>query len=195
MTPFMDVIKQMFGAQPPTVGKTGPESRATPESPDPVVAPTKTGAAGVALIKQFEGCHKPIGQGRFRAYPDPGTGGKPITIGWGSTTDADGKPIAVGTVWTQAQCDEQLVRDLARFEREVARAIDGKPTTQNQFDAMVSFHYNTGAIARSTLLAKHRAGDYAGAANEYLRWNKAGGRVLPGLSRRRAAERALYLKP
>lgn len=171
------------------------QTRVVPESPDPVVPPTKTGAAGVALIKQFEGCHKPIGQGRFRAYPDPGTGGKPYTIGWGSTTDADGKPIVPGTVWTQEQCDAQLVRDLARFEREVARAVDGRPTTQNQFDAMVSFHYNTGAIGRSTLLAKHRAGDCSGAADEFLRWNKAAGRVLPGLTRRRAAERALYLKP
>lgn len=170
------------------------ETRIVPESPDPVIAPTKTGAAGVALIKQFEGCHKPIGQKRFRAYPDPGTGGKPYTIGWGSTTDAEGKPIVPGTVWTQEQCDAQLVRDLARFEREVARAVDGKPTTQNQFDAMVSFHYNTGALTRSTLLSKHRAGDYSGAEAEFLRWTRAAGKILPGLVRRRTAEATLYRK-
>ena len=171
------------------------ETRAVPQSPDPIEAPTKTGAAGIAMIKEFEGCHKPVGQRRYRAYPDPGTGGKPYTIGWGSTTDAEGKPINPGTVWTQEQCDAQLVRDLARFEREVIRAIDGAPTTQNQFDAFVSFHYNTGALGRSTLLAKHKAGDHEGAANEFLRWNRAGNKVLPGLSRRRAAERALYVKP
>jgi GH24 family phage-related lysozyme (muramidase) len=171
-----------------------PETRVVPESPDPVKVPTKTGAAGVALIKQFEGCHKPIGQGRFRAYPDPGTGGKPYTIGWGSTTDANGKPIVPGTVWTQAECDAQLIRDLSRFEREVARAVEGVPTTQNQFDALVSFHYNTGAILHCTLTRKHRAGDYAGAQAEFARWNKAGGRILPGLVRRRTAEAALYAK-
>ncbi|MGE8143034.1 lysozyme [Novosphingobium sp. NPDC080210] len=188
----MGLLKKLFGGKPETKCEPAQQARIVPESPDPVKAPTKTGAAGVALIKQFEGCHKPIGQGRFQAYPDPGTGGKPWTIGWGSTTDAEGKPIVPGTVWTQAQCDAQLVRDLARFEREVAQAVAGAPTTQNQFDAMVSFHYNTGAIARSTLLRKHRAGDYAGAQAEYGRWNKAAGKVLAGLTRRRAAEAELY---
>jgi GH24 family phage-related lysozyme (muramidase) len=58
---------------------------------------------------------------------------------------------------------------------------------------MVSFHYNTGAIARATLTQKHRSGDHHGAAKEFARWNRAGGRVLKGLARRRAAEAELYL--
>ena len=61
-----------------------------------------------------------------------------------------------------------------------------------QFDALVSFHYNTGAIGRATLTKLHRAGDYGGAARQFARWNRAGGRVMVGLTRRRAAEAALY---
>jgi GH24 family phage-related lysozyme (muramidase) len=58
---------------------------------------------------------------------------------------------------------------------------------------MVSFHYNTGAIARATLTRRHIAGDHAGAAREFARWNRAGGRIMQGLVRRRAAETELYL--
>ena len=100
--------------------------------------------------------------------------------------------IGPATVWTQAQCDARLASDLEHYASEVARAIGGAPTTQAQFDALVSFHYNTGAIHRATLTKKHRAGDYEGAAAEFARWNKAGGRVLKGLVRRRAAEAKLY---
>ncbi|MFL0672473.1 MAG: lysozyme [Erythrobacter sp.] len=152
------------------------------------------GPRGTALIKQFEGCARRRGDGLIEAYPDPGTGGEPWTIGWGAT-GADrfrGGCIRPGTVWTQGQCDARLDEDLARYAAEVARAIRGAPTTQGQFDALVSFHYNTGAIARATLTKKHIARDYTGAAAEFARWNKAGGRVLRGLTRRRAAEAALY---
>jgi GH24 family phage-related lysozyme (muramidase) len=65
-------------------------------------------------------------------------------------------------------------------------------TTQAQFDALASFHYNTGAIARASLTRKHCAGDHAGAMREFARWVRAGGKVLPGLVRRRAAEASLY---
>lgn len=147
------------------------------------------GPDGIALIKQFEGCARRRGDGRFEAYPDPGTGGAPWTIGWGAT----GPGIIPGTVWTQAECDARLERDLVRYSAEVAAAIGASPTTQPQFDALVSFHYNTGAIARATLTAKHRAGDIEGAAAEFARWNRAGGRVLQGLVRRRTAEATLYL--
>jgi GH24 family phage-related lysozyme (muramidase) len=122
------------------------------------------------------------------AYPDPGTGGDPWTIGWGAT----GEGIGPGTVWTQAQCDARLEQDLARFAQAVDAAIGDAPTTQAQFDALVSFHYNTGAIARATLTNKHIAGDYPGAEAEFAKWVRAGGRVLPGLVRRRAAEAELY---
>lgn len=150
--------------------------------------PRAISADGVALIKRFEGCERRIPGGLVEAYPDPGTGGAPWTIGWGAT----GREIGPGTVWTQAQADARLERDLARYAAEVANAIRGAATTQPQFDALVSFHYNTGAIARATLVRKHLAGEQAGARAEFARWNRAGGRIMRGLARRRAAEAALY---
>jgi lysozyme len=144
--------------------------------------------AGIALIKRFEGCAKQRPDGRVEAYPDPGTGGEPWTIGWGAT----GKGIARGTIWTHAECDARLERDLVRFARDVARAVGDCPTSQSQFDAMVSFHYNTGAIAKATLTKRHKAGDFAGAEAEFGKWVHAGGRRLNGLVRRREAEASLY---
>jgi GH24 family phage-related lysozyme (muramidase) len=149
----------------------------------PAVSP-----AGIALIQQFEGCARRRADGLFEAYPDPGTGGAPWTIGWGAT----GPAIGPETVWTRAECDARLTADVARHAAQVAAAIGSAPTSQCQFDALVSFHYNTGAIARATLTCLHVAGDFAGAASEFARWNRAGGRVLAGLVRRRAAEARLY---
>lgn len=152
--------------------------------------PRAIGAHGIALIKRFEGCAKKRRDGRIEAYPDPGTGGDPWTIGWGAT----GPGIGPGTVWTRESCDARLEADLERYASDVARALGDAPTSQQQFDALVSFHYNTGAIARATLTRKHVAGDFAGAAREFDRWCYAGGRVMKGLARRRAAEAALYRK-
>jgi GH24 family phage-related lysozyme (muramidase) len=147
------------------------------------------GPDGIALIKRFEGCARLRPDGQFEAYPDPGTGGAPWTIGWGAT----GPWIGPGTAWSQAQCDARLEADLVRYAADVTAALAGAATTQHQFDALVSFHYNTGAIARATLTRRHREGDFAVAAMEFARWNRAGGRVLQGLVRRRAAEARLYL--
>lgn len=147
------------------------------------------GPAGVALIKRFESCARPLADGRFAAYPDPGSNsGGPWTIGWGST----GPEIGPGTVWTQAECDARFARDLQRYAGEVAEAIGHAPAAQHQFDALVSFHYNTGAIRRATLIRRHVAGDYAGAKNEFAKWVYNDGRKMAGLVRRRAAEAALY---
>lgn len=154
--------------------------------------PDDVGPDGINLIMQFEGCHRLRSDGAYQAYPDPGTGGAPWTIGWGSTYDFHGKPITPGTIWTRGQCDRKLEIDLQKYADDVARAIGDAPTTQSQFDAMVSFHYNTGAIARATLTRKHIAGDHDGAAKEFARWNKAGGRVMRGLTRRRESEAKLY---
>ncbi len=152
------------------------------------------GPAGIALIKQFEGCARLRADGLIEAYPDPDTGGAPWTIGWGATGQDrfSGSMIGPETRWTQAQCDARLAEDLVRYAADVAAAIGAALTTQSQFDALVSFHYNTGAIARATLTQKHIAGDHAGAAREFARWNRAGGRVMQGLVRRRAAETELY---
>lgn len=155
------------------------------------VQPRHVSDAGIALIKRFEGCARLRPDGRYAAYPDPGTGAAPWTIGWGAT----GRGIGPETVWTREQCDRRLLRDLARYAREVAQAIGAAPTSANQFDAMVSFHYNTGAIARATLTRHHQAGDHRAAEKEFQRWCRAGGRVLPGLVRRRAAEALLYATP
>ncbi len=158
----------------------------------------RIGDAGVAIIKRFEGCARLRRDGLIAAYPDPGTGAEPWTIGWGATglddqtPDTPGDRIGPSTVWTQAQCDARLASDLAHYADDVARAIGDAPTTQAQFDAMVSFHYNTGAIHRATLTKKHKAGDYEGAAAEFARWRHGGGRVLKGLVRRRAEEAKLY---
>lgn len=156
----------------------------------------RIGPEGIALIKRFEGCARLRSDGLIEAYPDPGSGGEPWTIGWGATGAGLelGSRIGPGTVWTQKQCDARLDDDLRRYAREVAAAIGETPTTQNQFDAMVSFHYNTGAIGRATLTKRHVARDYEGAAQEFKRWNKAAGRVLKGLVRRRGEEEKLYRK-
>lgn len=151
-------------------------------------APSMISDRGIALLRTFEGCAKVRRDGLVEAYPDPGSGGDPWTIGWGAT----GHGIARGTVWTQERCDLRLAADLARYSEEVARTLDGAPTTQAEFDALVSFHYNTGAIARATLTKHHRAGRKSAAAAEFARWNRAAGKVLPGLVRRRRAEAALY---
>lgn len=159
----------------------------------PEPTPKVIGRRGIDLIKSFEGCGRRRADGSYEAYPDPGTGGAPWTIGWGATgIGIDGQPIGPGTVWTQAQCDARLASDLDRYARDVAQALAGCPTSQAQFDALVSFHYNTGAIGKATLTRKHKAGDHAGAAREFDRWCYAGGRVMKGLVRRRAAESALY---
>lgn len=150
----------------------------------------QAGPDGEKLIKEFEGFARDIGGGRVHAYPDPGTGGKPWTIGWGST----GPDIGPDTVWTVDQCAARFTEHLRHFSASVAKLLEGAPTSQGEFDAMVSLAYNigTGNFSGSTLLKKHRAGDHAGAALEFAKWNKAAGRVLPGLVRRRAAEAALY---
>jgi lysozyme len=147
-------------------------------------------SACINLVQQFEGCEKKRGDGSFDAYPDPGSGGDPWTIGWGTT----GPDVKKGVTWTQQQCDDRFAQDLNKFAQGVAKVIGGAATTQPQFDAIVSFAYNVGIgnLTKSTLLKKHKDGDYAGAANEFAKWNKAAGKVMKGLTRRRAAEAELY---
>ena len=136
--------------------------------------------AGVRLVQEFEGC-------RLDAYLCPA--GIP-TIGYGAT----GPDIRMGMVWTQEQADARLVEDLARFADGVERLVE-VDLSDNQFAAIVSFAFNVGlgALRDSTLLRKLNAGDYEGAADQFPRWARAGGRLMPGLSRRRLAERALFL--
>lgn len=189
---FFEALRRMKAA--PRTGDVQPAIPRPAPAPEvtssPPCKPAAIGAAGVALIKRFEGCARRRSDGLFEAYPDPATGGAPWTIGWGAT----GRDVTPGLVWTQEQCDARLGRDLTRFAADVARAIGDAPTTPAQFDALVSFHYNTGAITRATLTKLHRSGDFSGVEIEFGKWVHAGGKRLEGLVRRRAAEAALYAK-
>lgn len=139
-------------------------------------------AYAVSLIKKWEGC-------RLEAYPDPATGGAPWTIGYGAT----GPGIAKGVKWTQAQADERLAQDVSRFLRGVQSVVK-RPATDAQIGAMTSLAYNIGvkAFASSTLLRKFNAGDKAGAAAEFPRWNRAAGKVMKGLTNRRLDEQKVF---
>lgn len=131
------------------------------------------------MIKSFEGL-------RLQAYQDAvGV----WTIGYGAT-----RGVKVGMSITKDQAERMLLNDVQRFEPEIQRLVT-TPLSQGQWDALVSFTYNLGAanLESSTLRRLLNAGDYAGATEQFPRWNKAGGRVLPGLVRRRAAERELFL--
>ncbi|HGN9431199.1 TPA: lysozyme [Citrobacter freundii] len=147
----------------------------------------QTSPNGIVLIKKFEGC-------RLTAYPDPGTGSAPWTIGYGWTHPVDGKPVRPGMTIDQAIADRLLKTGLVSYENDVLKLVRVK-LTQGQFDALVSFAYNVGsrALSTSTLLKKLNVGDIKGAADEFLRWNKAGGKVMPGLTNRRKAERDVFL--
>jgi GH24 family phage-related lysozyme (muramidase) len=165
-----------------------PEPNPMPAKPPPPPPSSgKTNAKGLDIIKSFEGL-------RTAAYPDPGTGGEPWTIGYGHTSAAGPPNVYPGLTITTAEAEEILKRDLGVFENTVSSATTRTPTS-DQFSAMVSFTFNvgSGAFRDSTLLKKHNAGDFAGAADEFLRWVYANGNVMAGLERRRKAERALYL--
>ncbi|NIF35261.1 lysozyme [Enterobacter sp. Tr-810] len=144
----------------------------------------QTSDKGISLIKEFEGC-------KLTAYQDSvGV----WTIGYGWTQPVDGKPIRAGMTIKQETAERLLKTGLLSYESDVSRLVKVE-LTQGQFDALVSFTYNLGSrsLSTSTLLRKLNAGNYACAAEEFLRWNKAGGKVLNGLTRRREAERALFL--
>jgi lysozyme len=161
-----------------------PEAPAPPPAPPAPSGARRPGKKGLDLIHSFEQC-------RFDAYPDPGSvDGNPWTIGWGST----GSDIKKGTRWTQAECDARFERDIAKFAEGVAKAIGDAPTTQSQFDAMVSLAYNIGleAFKTSSVLRRHKEGSYAAAASAFSMWVKNDGKVMKGLQRRRAAEAELY---
>lgn len=97
--------------------------------------------------------------------------------------------------WSDLGIDEILRSDLQRFEIGVVRLCPGAADSQSHFDALVSFAFNVGLgnLQSSTLRMKFNRGDIAGAADEFLKWNKAGGRVLKGLQNRRVDERNLFL--
>lgn len=140
--------------------------------------------AGTSLIHSFEQCI-------LTAYPDPGShNGLPWTIGWGST----GPDVKRGTKWTQAEADERFRKDIEGREKKLNDILGSTPTTRAQFDAMLSLGYNIGmeALAGSTVMRRHKAGDHEGAATAFGLWNKNDGAVMRGLVKRRAAEAEMY---
>ena len=141
--------------------------------------------AGIKFIQTWESL-------KLNAYLD--SKGLP-TIGIGTTRYPDGTKVKMGDTCTKEQAYEWFRFDVARFEAFINRVIK-IPLNQNQFDALASFTYNLGEgnLSKSTLLKKLNAKDYKGASNEFLKWNKSGGKVLQGLVNRRKDEREVFLK-
>lgn len=139
----------------------------------------KISKIGLELIKSFEGC-------RLNAYLD--AVGIP-TIGYGSTKD-----VNIGDTITQNEAETLLHQDLIRFEKCINEYVN-VDLDQNEYDALICFAFNVGcnAVKNSTLLKLLNSGDFAGAAQQFKRWDKAGGKPLAGLTRRRQAESELFL--
>jgi lysozyme len=143
----------------------------------------KTSDAGIALIKDFEGC-------KLSAYKCPAG---VWTIGYGHTSLAGPPTVAEGMKISAVEATNILKRDLKQFENGVSAAVK-VPLEQHQFDALVSFAFNVGlgALGKSTLLRKLNAGDCAAVPTELMKWVRAGGKELPGLVRRRRAEAGMW---
>jgi len=141
----------------------------------------KTSQRGLDLIKEFEGLY-------LQAYRCPAG---VLTIGYGHTSVAGEPKVVAGMKITKQEAEDILRRDLAAVEADVGRLVK-VPLTQNQFDALVSFQFNTGGLGRSSALKRLNAGNYADVPAALLLWNKAAGKVLAGLTRRRKAEAALF---
>ena len=144
----------------------------------------KTSDWGRKFIQRFEGLY-------LKAYYDSAG---VITIGYGHT-DAAGPPaVHSGMVITEAEADSILAQDLGAVEADVNRLVS-VPLNQNQFDALVSFQFNTGKLGKSTLLKKLNAGDFSSVPAQLDLWVNAGGRKLNGLVTRRREEGKLFNKP
>lgn len=144
----------------------------------------QTSDRGKAFIKGFESLE-------LTAYPDPGTGGKPYTVGYGHV----GPAIGPGTSITRERAEEFFEDDVRKAEICVTEAVD-VTLTQGQFDALVSFVFNVGCAAfrKSTLLRLLNSGQEDAAAQQFGRWVNAGGKPMAGLRRRREAERKMFME-
>jgi GH24 family phage-related lysozyme (muramidase) len=157
----------------------------------------KVSEAAIRMIKHHEGV-------RLRPYRCPAL---LWTVGVGHVIDPshigvkyeDRKSLPIPSGWdrvlSMGEVDALLAQDLAKFERGVARLCPSSVSNQGQFDALVSFAFNVGLgnLQRSSLRMKINRGDLEDAAEEFMKWTKAAGRVLPGLVKRRNDERALFL--
>ncbi len=186
------IVRSLIGALQFTQAETFtilPDDAAPRGVPEPRAAIRATSQEGLELLKAFEGLHK-LKQGPqgvyVEAYRDPVN---VLTIGWGCT-----EGVYEGMTITVAQAEEMLKKELGKFETAVANAVKVQ-INDNQFSALVCFSYNVGARAlfESTLLKLLNQEKFQEAADQFPRWDKAGGQSLLGLSRRRRAERALFL--
>lgn len=147
---------------------------------------------GIRLVQRFEGLHDGDAS---TAILEPALDPVGIpTLGWGSIYGLDGLRVTLATpAIAPAQATWLLRRDLRRAENAITRLIRVE-LAQEQFDALVSFTFNVGSgnLLASTLKRKLNRGDFEGASEEFPKWRKARGVILPGLVRRRAAERALW---
>jgi lysozyme len=191
--------------QPVTPQPTAPIPPSKPSSPTQL----RISDAGVDFIKSFEGLV-------LSAYPDPASelgkkarsmrlklesytsvpnwktlSGSPWTIGYGHT----GPEVVAGLTVSEEKAEEILREDIERFEKGVLKLVK-VPLTQGQFDALVSFSFNVGLgnLETSTLLRLLNANKAEEAAEQFARWDKAQGKVEPGLTRRRAAEKNIFLR-
>ena len=178
-------------------------------------------AAGVPIIKEWERFYRrdrktgmiksyadpasPLGKaiqraGKWQAYLDDlwsppmsmsQMSGVPWTIGWGTT----GPDVGPNTVWSESKCNQRFEEHLTKFLNSLLRIVGSYGLNANQLGACLSLMYNIGEgnFETSTLVRKIRARDFAGAAEQFPRWNKARGKVMSGLVKRRAQERALFL--
>ncbi|MGB4239631.1 MAG: lysozyme [Candidatus Hydrothermia bacterium] len=140
----------------------------------------KTSKKGIEIIKKYEGL-------RLKAYKCPAG---ILTIGYGHT-----KNVKQGDTITETQAEILLIYDLIDIENCIKKNVK-IPLNQNQFDALVSLCFNIGCgnFLKSTLLKKLNEGKIAEAVKEFLKWNKAGGKELAGLTKRRQEEMELFLK-
>ena len=141
-------------------------------------------ASGLEIIKTFEGW-------RSSCYHC----GARWTIGWGSTYDLDGNRITADQPDIDEVEGEALLRQEVRHSERAIRQLVKAPLNENQFSSLCSFIYNVGSgnFQSSTMRMKLNRLDYEGAADEFPKWRKSAGRILPGLVRRRVAERGLFL--
>ena len=140
---------------------------------------------GIEIVKSFEGLS-------LKPYLCPAN---VWTVGYGATRSSTGGPIDLDMEpISEAEAETLLIRDLESSEGWVSRLIK-TALTENQYSALTSFTFNVGAgaLQRSTLRMKLNRGEFQNAADEFPKWRMAGGRILAGLVRRRAAERALFL--
>ncbi len=181
--------QRLSTSDPGALGEFAELFRADPPAKDPSPSPGVDWLTPcLPLVKEFEGCE-------LEAYPDPGTGGDPWTIGWGHT----GPEVREGLTWTQQQADTALAADLHEAHAGMLQALPmAVGYSGNRQAALTSWVFNVGAgaAADSTLRKRLAAGeDPATVVREELpRWNKGGRGVMPGLVRRRAAEVELFCR-